>query len=133
MSKTKLPAPRLQLRWVKSDHSRFQWECHYELVIPLDKHDIRAEQEGPRGGRLPPLKELVVPMKPPTLRGSTDIPCTSPSGERYCDTPFRDGAHAHWDAEVLGNPPIYVIAPDGMAFRDKDRPPTRASQPKETT
>ena len=131
MSKPKLPAPRLQLRWAESDNPRYQWECHYELVIPLNKYDIRAEQEGPRGGRLPPLKEWVISMKPPTLRGTTLPPCTTVSGERYCDMPYRDGSHAHWDAEVLGNPPVYVIAPDGMAFRDKDRPPRRASQAQE--
>lgn len=129
MKKTKLPAPRLQLRWAPSTDSRYQWECHYELVIPLDKHDIRAEQEGPRGGRRPPLKELVIPMKPPTMRNSTGTPCTSVCGERYCDTPFRDGAHAHWDSAVLGSPPVYVIAPDGMVFRDEDRPPKEGAKP----
>lgn len=113
----KLPAPRLQLRWEKSTIDQtYQWECHYELVIALGKHDIRAEQNGPRGGRLPNLKELVVPLKPPSLRDGGHIPCTWPDGTRCYDSPYRDGAHAMWDAEQLGNLPIYVIAPDGMAF-----------------
>lgn len=128
MSKSNLPAPRLQLRWEPSADSIYQWKCHYELVIPLDKFDIRAEQKGPRGGCRPPLKELAIPMKPPTLRGSTQTPCTSVSGERYCDTPFRDGAHAHWDAKVLGDPPIYVIAPDGTTFKDEPHESKEPSQ-----
>jgi hypothetical protein len=85
-------------------------------VLPLDKYDIRGKRQGPRGGRLPNLKELVIRIKPPTVRASTSTPCTAQDGSRYCDTPFRDRAHAIWDAKVLGNPPIYVIAPDGTPF-----------------
>lgn len=118
---TKLPAPRLQLRWEESTDARWQWMCHYELVLPLSKHDIRGEQEGPRGGRRPNLTELVVPIKPPSTRNSNATPCTGQDGSRYCDTPYRDGAHALWDAKVLGNPPIYVIGLDGMAFLHADR------------
>ena len=120
MKRPKLPAPRLQLRWAPSTlKPGYQWECHYELVIPLGKYDIRTEQEGPRGGRRPNLREVAIPMKPPSLRGSDGIPCTTRTGERFYDDPFRDGAHAFWDAKVLGNPPIFVIAPDGMAFERK--------------
>ena len=115
--KTKLPAPRLQLRWEPFKGSTpCMWQCHYELVIPLDPHDIRAEQEGPRGGRRPSLKELVVPMKKPTIRGGGRIPCTDTDGNRFYDDPYRDGVHAVWDSKLLGDLPIYVIAPDGMAF-----------------
>lgn len=121
MAKTKLPAPRLQLRWAVSIEPGYQWMCHYELVIPLGKSDIRAEQEGPRGGKKKNLTELAIPIKPPSFRGSTCTPCTGMDGTRYYDAPYRDGAHAQWDAEVLGNPPIYVIAPDGVAFL-KDQP-----------
>ncbi|HEP6276813.1 TPA: hypothetical protein VDA67_006462, partial [Burkholderia vietnamiensis] len=119
--KDNLPAPRLQLRWITSDEPGYGWECHYELVLPLGEFDIRAEQEGPDGERLPNLKELVVPMKKPTLRSSSGIPCTAQDGSRYYDDPYRDGAHAWWDSKVLGNPPIFVIAPDGMAFPRPDR------------
>ena len=117
-----LPAPRLQLRWVPSDlKPGYQWECHYELVIPLGEHDIRAEQESPDGKRLAPLKELVVPMKPPSLRGSERVPCSNGEGTRYYDDPWRDGVHALWDSKLLGDPPIFVIAPDGTAFARPDR------------
>lgn len=116
----KLPAPRLQLRWAPSTLKRgYQWECHYELVLKLDKWDIRAEVY--KGDRLlkKRLAELVVPMKEPSVRGSSSEypPCTSGDGKlRYCDTPYRDGAHAKWDSLQVGNLPIYCIAPDGAAF-----------------
>lgn len=117
---SKLPTPRIQLRWEASQHPEYQWQCHYELVILLDKYDVRREVY--KNGRqlkkkLP--RELAIPMKSPSLRGSSSKypPCTSGDGKmRYADTPFRDGAHARWDAIQLGDPPIFVIAPDGMAF-----------------
>jgi hypothetical protein len=117
----KLPAPRLQLRWVVSTDPRWNWMCHYELVIPLDKYDIRAEQEGPRGGRRPNLTELVIPVKEPSCRNSTSTPCEAQDGSRYCDTPYRDGAHAKWDAKHIGNPPIYAIGIDGAAFKYEEK------------
>lgn len=122
MAKKKLPAPRLQLRWTpRSADPAHQWECHYELVMPLGSSDIRAERFGPRGGRLSSLKELAISMKPPTLRGGTSTPCTCPfKGTRFYDAPYRDGAHAQWDAAALGNLPLFVIAPDGMAFSHAD-------------
>ena len=120
MTKPKLPTPRIQLRWEESAGTGYKWQCHYELVILLDKYDVRREVY--RNGRelkrkLP--RELAIPMKQPSLRSSSNPhpPCTSMDGKsRYADTPFRDGAHAMWDAAQLGEPPIFVIAPDGMAF-----------------
>ncbi|NBW08283.1 MAG: hypothetical protein EBR82_09670 [Caulobacteraceae bacterium] len=130
----KLPAPRLQLRWeANPDYlsakpgGRYRWLCHYELVIPLDKHDIRADVY--RGERLLKRKalELVVAIKPPSCRGSDREPCTGTDGSRFYDDPFRDGAHAHWDSKHLGDPPIYVIAPDGMAFKRDRKESSNAS------
>ncbi len=115
----KLPTPRLQLRWTPSTLKRdYRWECHYELVILLGEFDVRREAY--RDGRqlkkkLP--RELAIAMKGPSLRESSETPCTAMDGTRYADTPFRDGAHATWDAVQLGCPPIFVIAPDGKAFR----------------
>ncbi|HDR9501286.1 TPA: hypothetical protein QDC06_004582 [Burkholderia cepacia] len=120
INKDDLPAPRLQLRWMSSDEPGYGWECHYELVLPLGEHDIRGEQEDDDGNRLPNLKELVVSMKGPSLRSSSGVPCTLGDGSRYYDSPYRDGAHAWWDSKLLGNPPIFVIAPDGMAFARPD-------------
>ena len=115
----KLPTPRMQLRWAPSTHEGYQWECHYELVLALAEWDIRAEIY--KGNRLLNKKrtELLVPMMSPSLRNTSSKypPCTTSDGkERFCDTPFRDGAHIGFDAKQLGNPPMYCIAPDGEAF-----------------
>lgn len=131
MRTKKLPLPRLQLRWEENpDHrtgrpgSDYRWLCHYELILPLDKYDVRREVY--KNGRelKRKLPHLTVPIKQPSLRGSSLEPCRAQDGTRYCDAPFRDGAHALWDAKVLGNPPIYVIAPDGMAFRHEPDAPS---------
>lgn len=123
-----LPAPRLQLRWVVADpdegpwfaDERF-WECHYELVLPLDHGDIRREiwKDGEQVGE---RSELVVAIKQPTRRGGSRDPCVLGDGTLYADTPFRDGAHARWDAALLGGLPIYVIALDGSAHNDVAKP-----------
>lgn len=117
---SKLPTPRIQLRWEASQHPEYQWQCHYELVILLAVHDVRREvyRHGYQLKKKLP-RELTIAMKSPSLRGSSSLypPCTSGDGKlRYADTPFRDGAHAKWDAIQLGNLPIFVIAPDGMSF-----------------
>lgn len=149
-----LPAPRLQLRWeinagkqrFAADDARFakllgqepraptpEWLCHYELVLPLGEHDVRRETYGPRGGRRADRTELVVPLKRPAVRGGAGVPCTvTDTGERYADPPFRDGAHAQWDARLLGDPPVYVIAPDGSAFRYPDLSDGDPTQPSTT-
>lgn len=120
MKASKLPTPRMQLRWEVSTEPGHQWQCNYELVILLDKWDVRREvyKRGRELKRKLP-RELVIPMKTPSFRNSSSHypPCTSGDGkQRYADTPFRDGVHAKWDAIQLGDPPIFVIAPDGMAF-----------------
>ena len=120
-NKPKLPVPRLQLRWMPSTiKPEYNWECHYELVLPLGEWDVRAERYDDEGEPLPKLTELVVPMKSPSLRESSNTPCGDSRGKRYYDAPFRDGAHAWWDSKLIGNPPIFVIAPDGMAFERPD-------------
>lgn len=124
-----LPAPRLQLRWAASTlRPGYNWECHYELVLPLDEFDVRAERETEDGEPLPKLQELVIPIKGPSLRGSDRVPCQDiGGGARFYDAPYRDGAHAMWDAKLIGNPPIFVIAPDGMAFAKPDEERERKS------
>jgi hypothetical protein len=125
-----LPAPRLQLRWTPStQRPGYDWECHYELVLPLGEYDIRRENYDEDGNELEKINELVVPIKPPSLRGSDKIPCTGQDGNRYYDAPYRDGAHALWDAKVIGNPPIFVIAPDGMAFSKRESDEAAESNP----
>jgi hypothetical protein len=123
-----LPAPRLQLRWEKpskdlaAEFMAFKptWACHYELVLPLRQGDVRGEADNGKGDYVHTHDELVVPIKSPSGRGGEGRePCKanwSPTGY-YDDTPYRDGVHALWDAKVLGDPPIFVIAPDGTALR----------------
>lgn len=125
-----LPAPRLQLRWERNTgapRGRFmmatdvEWLCHYELVLPLGEFDIRREVYDEDGDQIGEVDVLVVPLKGPTIRtsGANVVPCWDHrEGRAYCDGPFRDSAHAKWDAALLGNLPVFVIAPDGMAFAD---------------
>lgn len=115
----KLPAPRLQLRWAKDEGNArgWPWACHYELVMPLDEHDIRREVYGEDGEVTKKVKEFVVAMKEPSLRQSNHEPCSGPDGSQCCDPPYRDGAHALWDSTRLGGLPVYVIAPNGVAFK----------------
>lgn len=116
---TPLPAPRLQLRWVAGDAS-CHWLCHYELVLPLRDGDIRREVTADDGEPLADVSELVVAMSAePTKRDSCldNLPCSLQDGSRWCDPPYRDGAHAQWDSAALGGLPMYVIAPDGVAFK----------------
>lgn len=119
--------PRLQLRWEKAPGpQRGYYFCHYELVLPLDKDDIRGKLYDKNDKvKKERLTEFVVPMKPPQTRetSSTTGPCTYLEGGKlvyFYDTPYRDGAHAHWDAKLLGNLPIYVIAEDGTAIEEPE-------------
>lgn len=125
MRKAKLPAPRIQLRWAESTEPGWAWMCHYELVLPLGEHDVRREVYDKRGNlKKKERTELVAALKEPSLRSSSGMlpPCSAQNGARYYDAPYRDGAHAKWDAKLLGGLPIYCIAPDGMAFEFKETP-----------
>jgi hypothetical protein len=116
----KLPAPRLQFRWSPLDEADdsgfgFNWKCVYQLVLPLGEHDQRREiyEDGEIVGE---REELELTFPGFTKVGSRTAPCTDRDGTRYCETPFRDGAHSQWDSAALGGLPIYVIAPDGVVF-----------------
>ena len=113
-----LPAPRLQMRWEinPSADSRYEYLCHYELVIPLGEHDIRREVYDDDGEVTGERSEIVLPMSGPSKRGSSSEPCRAPDGSMYFDAPYRDGAHATWDSAALGGLPIWVIALDGSAL-----------------
>lgn len=109
----------LQLRWEKGrDKDALTsalpgdtpWLCHYELVLPLSRWDIRRET-GKDG--FPEKDELVIPIKSPTIRSSKHTPCVGSEGDGYPDTPFRDGAHARWDKDLLGGLDVFVISPQG--------------------
>lgn len=115
---SRLPTPRMQLRWEHIDGQ--DWMCSYEMVISLRDGDVRREiwKNGRELRRKGPGWK-VIKMGEPTKRNSSSRfpPCTSGDGKRrYADAPWRDGVHARIDAEQLGMIPVYVIAPDGVAF-----------------
>lgn len=96
-----LPVPRLQLRWEHADDGMYERVCHYELVFALQEYDCRNDAKTGFG---------VVQL------GRTNQGGAEPKwGEELgrC-TPFRDGAHALWDAAHFGGLPVFVIAPDGQ-------------------
>ena len=121
MSDHALPAPRLQLRWAIATEadldgisfgsidpgSRYRcWACHYELVIPLQKGDVRR---GPPGE--PNADVLIIPL------GKT----VSASSHEPDGPPRRDGHHAQFDSVALGSLPVYHVASDGR-FRLQTAP-----------
>lgn len=110
---------RLQLRWAEDEESPGRYICHYELVLALDQHDIRRERHGPRGGRRPDAVCQIVPMGR-TSRGANVEPCHMPCDGKLLlsyDVPYRDGAHALFDAAKLGGLPVYVVTVGGVYLR----------------
>ncbi len=99
---------RLQLRWEQGS-KKGEWLCHYELILPLDEHDVRKEISN--------TDHLVIPIKEPTVRTSTSTPCFQKGIDgAFADTPYRDGAHAIWDSKKLGDLPIYVVTTFGESI-----------------
>lgn len=110
-----LPKPRLQMTWRRPSKSElkrktalggdYDWICDYELILPLHESDIRRKR-----GR----DFLAVKL------GGTTV-CTAATEMTH--SPYRDGAHASWDSEALGNLPVFVIGSDGVArIRTKAQP-----------
>lgn len=108
------PTPRLEFRWRtepetecekdwKEDMGKYNntYFCDYGIVLPLRHTDIRAEGED---GTLGVNKEVFYKFRTTCTNGSE--PCKG-------HTPFRDGVHALWDAEALGNLPIWVLTHNG--------------------
>ena len=110
-----LAVPRLQLRWEDTPGGTHDRVCHYEMVFPLHQHDCRND---------PGTGHAVVQLGRTQQSGG---PSDYWAGDLADRTPFRDGCHAQWDAEVFGGLPIYVIAPDGRSALVKPTP-TRAQQ-----
>ena len=106
-----LPLPRLQLTW--EDLGGGKWHCNYDILIPVEKFDIRNNGPEPEyevgagpgytEGRLGQTKVTSTqgPLKPEYEDGCR-------TGKTYLDTPFRDGAHAAWDSFTLGIPAFVV-------------------------
>lgn len=84
-------------------------------MLPLRENDIRREVYDAEGMKAGEVTELVVALKPPTRRTGAE-PCRTQDGASYYDAPYRDGAHACWDAEALGGIPVFVIDVQGQAI-----------------
>lgn len=102
------PSPRLQLRWVHGEYGGRT--CYYEFVFPLKTLDIRNDDDAEN----PAI--CVIQLGRTNVSGDEDC---RPLSKR---APYRDGAHAQWDAPHFGNPPIYIIGPDG-SFALFEAPP----------
>lgn len=114
---------RLQFRWEPGDDAMDEfgarnWICKYELLIALDEHDIRREDEN--GNKVHDFQVLEIGR---TTRGSALEPCRTEAGDYFFDAPYRDGAHAVWDASKLGDLPIVSIAVDGTVVPKSAEPP----------
>lgn len=99
----------LELRWTQTGGSEWSWYCSYDLVVPVIEGGlIRAQLGGTRvGGERSPIR-------------------TDEAGMISVDTPFRDGAHALWDAEALGVKAFAVY--DGNRTELKASPNTREAK-----
>lgn len=97
----RLPLPRLQLTWEKIDDH--DWLVRYELIMPVDRYDIRDGEDAGADGR----KGYIAAK----MSGGTKVGRGSRSPierDGVLDAPFRDGAHAQWDAITLGIPAFVV-------------------------
>lgn len=107
LTSDKLPAPRLEFVWEQKNFPEdpmYNWECSYNLVIPLSEHDIRRERaDGTERDELP----LNIGKTRVGLHGGR-----TPVGATDIDTPFRDGAHAGWDSIALRGLPVYAVCGD---------------------
>lgn len=90
--------------------------CMYWLVLELKPEDIRAEGED---GTLGVSRERYIPMGETQSSGSD----RRPVWDGKVSTPFRDGAHARWDAISLGLPdlPIYARCGDDVTLIEKNK------------
>lgn len=106
--KHKMPAPRLQLRWEIPPGQTETKVCFYELILPLQRTDIRAESSE---GDLWVRSEHRVFMGHTIVTGGGPEP-THPNPDApgfLVSTPYRDGAHSLWDSQSLGGLPVYAV------------------------
>jgi hypothetical protein len=123
VGKKKLPYPRLELRWRDAkepgDFGNY-WECDYVLVLhKRHKGDIRCDSKRGLAGR----KDVEIVMN--TTKRSGSGPICRFTGN--VDTPYRDGAHAKWDAAALGGLPVFATYGNHATDVSKQTPPTGAT------
>lgn len=101
---SKIPSPRLELRWIQTGETWQDRECIYSLVFPLKKNDIRSDFD--RG-----ICDAVVELGRTNVGGGNGSAPIDKNGS--VQTPFRDGVHAQHDREALGGKlPIIAICGD---------------------
>lgn len=103
-----LPCPRFELRWENISGDWTDRECIYSLVIPLEYHDIRAEDAD---GNLGVNTEQSLEIGRTKVSGGH--PGVAPIANGVVATPFRDGVHAMWDSAALGGHIPIVAVCDG--------------------
>ncbi len=99
-----LPAPRLELRWRREgDDWSVAW-CDYQLVLPLRDGDLRREWTGTD----------TLTLRITTTRRTSPGPASDqhPVSRAGIDVPYRDAAHAEWDAAALHGVPVFVVCDD---------------------
>jgi hypothetical protein len=111
---TGLPCPRIEFEHIPSENGWGTRWCMYWLVLELQEADIRAEDNK---GKMGVFRERYIPMGETKSTGSD----RRPVWQGKVDTPFRDGAHAHWDTQALGLPdmPIYARCEDDVTLIDR--------------
>jgi hypothetical protein len=114
--RSRLPCPRLEFEWVPSEQQGWatKW-CMYWLVLELCHADIRAEGED---GKLGVVRERYIPMGETQSTGGDKRPVWNGK----VDTPFRDGARAHWDRIALGLPdmPTYARCEEDVTLIERE-------------
>jgi hypothetical protein len=109
MEKTsELPVPRLQIEWEAGASDR-EWIVWYELIMPLRSHDGRkcsSRRANNKGFGWCDGTNMHYHMGRTNIQGGL-----GPVHLGVIDTPFRDGAHARWDAAVL-KLPVYAVYGD---------------------
>lgn len=119
---SKLPMPRLELRWDAEDapppegHPVGARACRYLLVMPLGKWDIRREDEDGEQVRDSVETELRCTVR--SFCGGLQLVWPESNS---IDTPYRDGAHARFDSHVL-KIPAYATAGEYAMFLEPVEP-----------
>lgn len=121
-----LPKPRMQLRWIQTGPTWSERECVYELIVPLRPNDIRREREDGHEADYVAIEFGCTTCDDDAVLS----PLEEADPEHGMSGPYRDTSHALWDAEALGNLPVYVVC-DGKATRmaqpdKRERRPTKA-------
>lgn len=112
-----LPSPRLQLTWqeTKPDAEGYTATCHYHLVVPVGRYDIRNPHEYDWNSFL--LLELGGTRSTNGIQNRV-----YPDGK--IDMPFRDGSHIAWDAHRLNLPAFVVCGQKSMPIKARAPEPS---------